>query len=435
MYFLKQEKWVLLSVLLVVIIGLLGPDSLVLICFSASLILLAAAFFDFFMIHKALPIPGALWIFLVYSLALIPRLVMFNFESGDYTGNLSIWYDVLKQGGFSSLKQGFHEYPPAYLYLMYFMSLSALPKLWAIKLISVFFDYVLAWAVFKLVRIKFSNKTALTASIISLFLPTVLFNGALWAQCDSLYTSFLLLALVGFIRKNYRGAMIWYALAFVFKIQAVFFILVPLTLYAGKKFRFQEFLWIPVLYCLSIVPNWLAGRPLSELLLIYVNQSGIHDSLSSFAPNLYQWLSWAPNELFTQFGILFCAAIIGIYFLGMLRIQMHLNAEILIQIALLSTLFLPFFLPRMHDRYFFPADVLALVYAFYFPKRWLVPVLVVSASFFCYIYFLFSTLTVFPFPILTAMMALALLFVIKDFIHTLIQNTHAIDTDTPGEPG
>lgn len=360
------------------------------------------------------------WILLVATL--LPRLLLFDFASGDYTGNLSIWYDVLKEGGFGSLREGFHQYPPSYMYLMYLMSLTAIPKLWAIKIISVVFDYLLAWAVYRLVNQGFSQKKALLAAVSALILPTVLFNSALWGQCDSLYTSLLLLSLADMSRERYRSGMIWLALAFTFKIQAVFFILVPLALFARKKFRFQEFLWIPLVYFLSVIPNWIAGRPLSELLLIYAHQSGMHASLTSFAPNIYQWLSWAPNDLFTRFGIGFTAMLIGIFYWGMTKIRVVFSPRLLLQIALFSTLLLPFFLPRMHDRYFYPADVLSLVYVFYYPQKWYVPVLVISASFFCYLYFLFSTLTVFPFSVLALSIGLALLLVGRELYFTLIEH-------------
>jgi hypothetical protein len=38
--------------------------------------------------------------------------------------------------------------------------------------------------------------------------------------------------------------------------------------------------------------------------------------------------------------------------------------------ALVSAAFMPFFLPKMHDRYFYVAEVLAFLGAFYFPGTW-----------------------------------------------------------------
>ena len=56
----------------------------------------------------------------------------------------------------------------------------------------------------------------------------------------------------------------------------------------------------------------------------------------------------------------------------------------LVSLALLSVLFPPFFLPGVHERYFFAADVLSVVYAFYVPRKWVVPLLIQFASVFAY---------------------------------------------------
>jgi hypothetical protein len=44
----------------------------------------------------------------------------------------------------------------------------------------------------------------------------------------------------------------------------------------------------------------------------------------------------------------------------------------------------------MHERYFYPADVLAIVYAFYFPKYFYVPIVVIICSFLSYLPYLFG---------------------------------------------
>jgi Gpi18-like mannosyltransferase len=60
--------------------------------------------------------------------------------------------------------------------------------------------------------------------------------------------------------------------------------------------------------------------------------------------------------------------------------------------VLLATMFVvlaPFFLPSMHERYFYLADVLSVVVAFHHPRRlWPVPLLVQFASAFSYVPFL-----------------------------------------------
>ena len=66
---------------------------------------------------------------------------------------------------------------------------------------------------------------------------------------------------------------------------------------------------------------------------------------------------------------------------------------------------IPFFLPHMHERYFYLADVLSVCYAAAHPRRFYAPVIVLLGSFNGYCAYLFKTpLMSWTFP--TAAMAL-----------------------------
>ena len=56
------------------------------------------------------------------------------------------------------------------------------------------------------------------------------------------------------------------------------------------------------------------------------------------------------------------------------------NDEVILTAALLFAVAIPYLLPHMHDRYFYGADVLSLVFAVAFPKLAFVPVLCQFAS-------------------------------------------------------
>jgi Gpi18-like mannosyltransferase len=56
--------------------------------------------------------------------------------------------------------------------------------------------------------------------------------------------------------------------------------------------------------------------------------------------------------------------------------------------ALVSLALTPFLLPKMHDRYFYPADVFSLVAAFFIPEMWFVPLAYQVISLLSYIPFL-----------------------------------------------
>jgi Gpi18-like mannosyltransferase len=61
-----------------------------------------------------------------------------------------------------------------------------------------------------------------------------------------------------------------------------------------------------------------------------------------------------------------------------------LTPELLVELALVSAIVVPFCLPRMHERYFFLADVLSILAAFLIPALFYAPVVMITVSFFAY---------------------------------------------------
>lgn len=79
--------------------------------------------------------------------------------------------------------------------------------------------------------------------------------------------------------------------------------------------------------------------------------------------------------------------------------------------ALLSVLLVPYFLPGMHERYFYPADLVSLIYACFVARGWVVAGLVQCCSFFTYLPYLFKQEPV-PRPLLALAMTVALALVV-----------------------
>jgi Gpi18-like mannosyltransferase len=74
----------------------------------------------------------------------------------------------------------------------------------------------------------------------------------------------------------------------------------------------------------------------------------------------------------------------------------------------------------MHDRYFFPADILSILVAFYFPEFFYVPVVIILSSFFAYQSTLFLVIPV-PYAFLAAANFIVLVIITKDAIMQLFK--------------
>ena len=110
------------------------------------------------------------------------------------------------------------------------------------------------------------------------------------------------------------------------------------------------------------------------------------------APNWYQWVLPDSDTTFLPESGIFLVAMFSLWLVWAMRARRADLSEvpILIQFALLSVLIPPFFLPGMHERYFFSADILSFVYALYIPKGYLVAILVQCASLLSYAPYLFQ---------------------------------------------
>jgi Gpi18-like mannosyltransferase len=101
-------------------------------------------------------------------------------------------------------------------------------------------------------------------------------------------------------------------------------------------------------------------------------------------PNIYYQL---PNTLFSFFSratLVIAAGLAFIYIASIYKSRIKMTSSVLILLVLVSVVFMPYFLPKMHDRYLYPADALSIVFGFYFPEYFLIPVSINLFSFFVY---------------------------------------------------
>jgi Gpi18-like mannosyltransferase len=280
------------------------------------------------------------------------------------------------------------------MYVISLTTLLPLPELYSIKLPSVLCDYLAAWYIWRLAKRLLGNRLRTqVAVLVFLFLPTVVLNGAMWGQCDIMYTTGFLASLFYLLEGRPLMSLVAFGISCSLKPQAIFWCPLLAGLFIGGRLPWK-LLWVPgAVYLASCLPAIAAGRPALEVLLHY---SRVHDEpglVHGATPNWYQFASERSPTLLWWTGVLltlFCSSVL------VLRMRKDLancdcQGNWLVSFALLSVLFPPFFLPGMHQRYFFAADVISLVYAFCFPYGWYPALLIQLASLLAYCPFLFHT--------------------------------------------
>jgi Gpi18-like mannosyltransferase len=298
--------------------------------------------------------------------ALAVRFPLRDFVVFDYTWYFGSWYRALQEnGGLLALRLPISNYTPPYLYLM-ILTNAVLPfayPLHAVKIISVIFDFLCAFGALATIRdLTHSDLKAWVGYAAVLFCPTVVANSALWGQVDAIFTAFMVLSVWRLARHDRLGALLFYGLSFAFKFQAVFLAPLFLFLVLDGFFRWQDMLIIPSLYLAVNVPAVLLGRSPIDILTLYYGQVGQFSNLTMNGPSIYQWLPAQPASLLSNAGILAAA----LFVLGLLVLLRRSGTPVTAQLLPVSMALLmgiPLLLPYMHDRYFFPADVLSIVTA------------------------------------------------------------------------
>jgi Gpi18-like mannosyltransferase len=291
--------------------------------------------------------------------------------TGDTFQFLLPWYEFSRSHGLASLGQTFTNYTPFYSYLLLAATkLDGLFEPWhLIKGISFVFEFGCAVLAARLVALGQSRPYAPAVAFAAVWLaPTVLFNGAVWGQADALWTFFILWSVYLICRGRPGLGVIAFAVGFSVKAQAIFLAPFIFALVLRRTIHWAWLAAIPITYLAIAAPAWLLGQSLHEILTVYFKQAGTFQSLSMNAANM--WL-FVPNR-FYQLGVglgLAISAAAGLLFsICTARIKMQSKVEYNVVAAAISLLLMPFILPKMHDRYFYAFEVMAIVLACLKPR-------------------------------------------------------------------
>lgn len=400
---------------------------------------------------------------LTMAALMLARTAMLDYETADYTTFLSQWTQVFREGGFHTLAENVGDYNLIYQYILLGISRVPVKDLYMIKWVTVVFDFLLALTMMQAAKHYGGKTMGLPVLLLTLALPTVLLDGACWGQCDPVYVTFIILSLYMLETDRPYRAAIALAIAFAFKLQTIFFFPVVLLGLIHKRYKIRHALAFFAAYLVTMLPAMAAGRSFMDALAVYANQSmgQYYDRLTYNASNLYlffpmiefassqeyTWMRYieglntkATNPYLTfplmpdlQHAALYaCVILTLIVVIYWLIHYKEVTPEMTLALALFFALFLPFVMPKIHERYFFMADMLAVLYAVKRADRRFVPVLVVGSSLMSYMPYLTRQRPVDE-RWLALMMLAALIVVSRDLLDGMRKNRAALAAAKGGE--
>ena len=366
---------------------------------------------------------------LITTVGIIIRLLLFNFETSDYSFYLTNWLKTIsEESGFARFGVDVGNYTCPYLYILAIISFIPFNKLYLIKTVSCIFDFLLSIFASKITyEITRDSKKSALAYILIFLCPTVVINSAMWAQCDSIYVSLILGSLYYILKSSPCKSMMLFGLSFAIKLQSIFFAPIFLYLFLAKKIKIRHMFLIPIMYGVTCIPAVLAGRNPLSTLTTYMTQGSDHKFLSANAPSLLGFTvdtGIDDSTLFTLSAVLLAGtAVIALLIFTYIKNKSG-NSDIVFDLACVLVIMIPFLLPRMHERYFYMADSITIIYALKYGKKFWIPVLTVVSSLYCYFRYLLQPDFDYPVFIPSITMGAAFIAVLIIYICKLIKEEH-----------
>lgn len=324
-----------------------------------------------------------------------------------------IWaVNIFNNGLTNTYAIDINDYMPFFQYILYiYVKITASVALIEenigfLKAFALAFDFLGIWYVY-----KFLNKNT---AFIALLLINMLnigfnYNSLIWAQYDSIYATLNFIAVYyGFKRKTMLSAM-FFVMAFNMKVQSV--VLLPVIGYfyldhilVKKDWRsvVMPLLGMVVVQLFFLAPFFAAPGGIMSVVKVITNSVGRYPNVSLNACNIWHLIIWRENLMnFPDNQILFAGLTyktIGLvmFFTAsfvtlfpvlknlVLRFRgkepLILSPEKLMLICGLLYLCFYYFNTQMHERYYHPAMIFVVAYAFY-KKKYVVYVLFSVASF------------------------------------------------------
>ena len=357
-----------------------------------------------------------------FAALLIARFALFDYESFDYIHSLSHWVERYREMTFfEGLGVKVSNYNQPYMYLLNIIARIGIPDIYLIKIISVIFDAVLAFFVMKIVSLKTKSLNMRILSFLLAFaVPTVIINSAMWGQCDSIYSAFAVGALYYALRVRSKTAYSFIALAVSFKLQAAFIFPIFAIFIVKGKIKLSDCYVFFLVYLSMLLPAFIAGFPVRDLLLVYLDQTGTYDYLTLNAVNVWQFFQNVDFGTFRTVGLYFGGtAVLGLMYFAYIHRERIVATTDYIRLAFLFAVFVPFLLPQMHDRFFYIADALALLVFLYDKRRWYVPVVCVFCSFIAYAWLIMEYIHIFDYRLAALALTAVIIIVLRDLVISL----------------
>ena len=344
-------------------------------------------------------------ILIVLGLGLIVRIILGFFGTLKLDqGTFIAWSANLSENGFKDFYQGWSDYLPGYLYVLWFLGKirGIIPDVLLYKLPAILADLATGFLIYKIVGKLKNSKWGLIASSLYIFNPAILTNSTFWGQIDSI-TSLLSILSIYFAPVNFLLSSFLLALGTLIKpqvafIAAVIFLVMIKNRWKLKKILSYIFLSL-IVFVLGFIPFASGNNLFSFIAERLSTSSGQYPYTSINAFNFWGIFGFWNKESSTLAPMI-VGVIIVLIISGLVLLKVWKKKGWEYQLASVVFLSCFLFLTRMHERHLLPVFAPLVISASLVPDL-LIPYVGLSLTYlanlyYSYIWITYDFRTVFP---------------------------------------
>ena len=287
----------------------------------------------------------------------------------------SSWASTIYNNGISNFytSKSFHDYPPGYMYVLYIIgaikSLFKLSKAYTlVKTPAIICSLLTGGLLYKIAHKKYSAKTSTALAALYLFNPSVILNGSLWGQVDSVYALTILAMVYLLVEKKMILSYFVFAISIFIKPQALIFS--PVLILA-----IIENLFLTDLDAKKVLKNLIWGLGAIGMMFVLAAPFGLSNVIDQYIKTISEQYPYFTVNAFNLWGALgknwdkltSAGSIFGYAFIVAITLYSSYvflkckdRSKYYFTAAMLS--FMTYMLSmKMHDRYAFPVMVFLLV--------------------------------------------------------------------------
>jgi Gpi18-like mannosyltransferase len=173
-----------------------------------------------------------------------------------------------------------------------------------------------------------------------------------------------LASLYCFLKKRPGAALLLFGAGLSFKLQAAFILPFTFFAYLLQNWSVLNYLFAASGFFMTQIPCLFTGTPFFDIIQKYALQSGAYGQPTMNAPTIFALIP-GPRTA----GYVCAAAVLFCVVFALMKRRAEAAPETLLLLFVFCSLVVPFLLPRMHERYFYLAEVSLLLYGACRPKR------------------------------------------------------------------